>query len=146
MPVPVIPKCAISVCLPIPICEVSTEICTPQPPYMIQTEYPWPPPPNPSYCPPRPPPAPSPGIPSQVQIPNYPMPEEPCTGTILTNMTCSTPTGYLLCDGNEVSRTTYAQLFSVIGTYYGEGDNTTTFNVPNLVDQNGTGISYIIKT
>ena len=42
------------------------------------------------------------------------------------------PDGYLLCDGQAVSRTTYADLFDVIGTTYGTGDGSTTFNVPNL--------------
>lgn len=42
------------------------------------------------------------------------------------------PTGWLICDGSAVSRTTYANLFSVIGTTYGAGDGSTTFNVPNL--------------
>jgi microcystin-dependent protein len=44
----------------------------------------------------------------------------------------SAPNGYLLCDGTAVSRTTYANLFTVIGTTYGAGDGSTTFNVPNL--------------
>jgi microcystin-dependent protein len=42
------------------------------------------------------------------------------------------PTGWLLCDGAAVSRTTYATLFGIIGTEYGVGDNTTTFNLPDL--------------
>jgi microcystin-dependent protein len=42
------------------------------------------------------------------------------------------PTGWLLCDGSAVSRTTYADLFTLIGITYGAGDGTTTFNVPNL--------------
>lgn len=42
------------------------------------------------------------------------------------------PAGYFLCDGQAISRTTYATLFGVIGTTYGAGDTTTTFNVPNL--------------
>jgi len=42
------------------------------------------------------------------------------------------PGGYFLCDGQAISRTTYATLFGVIGTTYGAGDTTTTFNVPNL--------------
>jgi microcystin-dependent protein len=42
------------------------------------------------------------------------------------------PTGWLLCDGSAVSRTTFASLFSTIGTTYGVGDNSTTFNLPNL--------------
>lgn len=43
------------------------------------------------------------------------------------------PEGYLLCDGSAVSRTDYADLFAVIGTTYGTGDGSTTFNLPNLV-------------
>jgi microcystin-dependent protein len=43
------------------------------------------------------------------------------------------PAGYLLCDGSEVPRSKYAQLFRAIGTIYGEGDGGTTFNLPNLV-------------
>lgn len=42
------------------------------------------------------------------------------------------PTGYLLCDGSAVSRTTYAALFVAISTRYGSGDGSTTFNVPNF--------------
>ena len=42
------------------------------------------------------------------------------------------PTGWLLCDGSAVSRTTYSKLFEVLGTAYGEGDGSTTFNVPNF--------------
>lgn len=39
---------------------------------------------------------------------------------------------YLLCNGQAVSRTTYADLFTLIGTSYGSGNGTTTFNLPNL--------------
>lgn len=42
------------------------------------------------------------------------------------------PTGWLLCDGSAVSRTTYADLFAVVSTTYGNGDGSTTFNVPDL--------------
>jgi len=44
----------------------------------------------------------------------------------------SSPAGYLLCDGSAVSRTTYADLFAVIGTSFGAGDGSTTFNLPDL--------------
>lgn len=44
----------------------------------------------------------------------------------------SAPTGYLMCYGQAVSRTTYAALFAVIGTKFGEGDGSTTFNIPDL--------------
>lgn len=42
------------------------------------------------------------------------------------------PDGWLICDGSAISRTAYNELFSVIGTYWGAGDGTTTFNVPNM--------------
>lgn len=45
------------------------------------------------------------------------------------------PDGWLLCDGSAVSRTDYAGLYAVIGTTYGAGDGTDTFNLPNLVDK-----------
>lgn len=44
----------------------------------------------------------------------------------------ATPTGWLYCNGEAVSRTTYAALFAAIGTTYGEGDASTTFNLPDL--------------
>jgi microcystin-dependent protein len=53
-------------------------------------------------------------------------------GSIITWPTVSAPTDYLLCDGTAVSRTTYADLFSVLSTAYGIGDGSTTFNLPNL--------------
>lgn len=45
------------------------------------------------------------------------------------------PEGYLLCDGAALSRTVYAELFDVIGTAWGEGDGSTTFNLPDLTDK-----------
>lgn len=45
------------------------------------------------------------------------------------------PNGWLLCDGRAISRTTYAELFAVVGTRFGNGDGSTTFNVPNLTDK-----------
>jgi len=42
------------------------------------------------------------------------------------------PTGYLLCDGAAISRTTYSSLFGIVGTTYGVGDGSTTFNIPDL--------------
>lgn len=46
--------------------------------------------------------------------------------------TNTAPSGWLLCDGSEVSRATYAALFAVIGTTYGSGDGATTFNLPDV--------------
>lgn len=57
------------------------------------------------------------------------------TGVILLYGGTTAPNGYLICDGREVSRTDYANLFAVIGTAYGEGDGTTTFNIPNFIDR-----------
>jgi microcystin-dependent protein len=53
------------------------------------------------------------------------------TGTVLHFAGSSAPTGWLLCDGSAVSRTTYATLFALLSTTYGVGDGSTTFNVPN---------------
>lgn len=53
------------------------------------------------------------------------------TGVILPFGGTTAPTGFLLCDGSEISRITYANLFGVIGTTYGSGDGTTTFNLPD---------------
>jgi microcystin-dependent protein len=54
------------------------------------------------------------------------------TGAITMYGGATAPTDWLLCDGSAVSRTTYAALFTAISTTYGVGDNSTTFNVPNL--------------
>ena len=53
-------------------------------------------------------------------------------GTITQTARISAPTGWLLCEGQNVSRTEYARLFDAIGTVYGIGDGTTTFTLPNL--------------
>ena len=57
------------------------------------------------------------------------------TGTVLPFAGNTVPENYLLCDGSAVSRSTYADLFKVIGTTYGSGDGSTTFNLPNLVNK-----------
>ena len=44
----------------------------------------------------------------------------------------SLPTGYFLCDGSAVSRSTYAALFAIVGTTHGSGNGSTTFNLPDL--------------
>ena len=53
-------------------------------------------------------------------------------GTVYYRASNTVPSGYLECNGAAVSRTTYAALFSVIGTTYGAGNGTTTFNLPDL--------------
>jgi microcystin-dependent protein len=57
------------------------------------------------------------------------------TGGLIMWSTASAPNGFLLCDGSAVSRTTYAALFAIIGTTFGAGDTTTTFNVPNYTNR-----------
>ena len=54
------------------------------------------------------------------------------TGSIQMYAGSTAPSGWLICDGSAVSRDDYANLFSVIGTTYGAGDGSTTFNIPNL--------------
>ena len=53
------------------------------------------------------------------------------TGTVLDFAGSAAPTGWLLCYGQAVSRTTYAPLFAAIGTTFGAGDGSTTFNLPD---------------
>jgi microcystin-dependent protein len=55
-------------------------------------------------------------------------------GVVRMYVTGTAPSNYLICNGQAISRTTYAALYSVIGTKYGVGDNSTTFNLPNLID------------
>lgn len=54
------------------------------------------------------------------------------TGTITWHAANTPPTGYLKANGAAVSRDTYSALFAVIGTTFGAGDGSTTFNVPDL--------------
>lgn len=52
-------------------------------------------------------------------------------GTLAMWPTSIAPTGWLICDGSQVSRTTYASLFAVVGTVFGQGNGTTTFHLPD---------------
>ena len=54
------------------------------------------------------------------------------TATVIHVATVTPPAGYLACDGSAVSRSTYATLYAAIGTTFGSGDGSTTFNVPDL--------------
>lgn len=53
-------------------------------------------------------------------------------GSIITYAGNTSPNNWLICDGSAISRNTYNDLFSVIGTTFGSGDGSTTFNLPNL--------------
>jgi microcystin-dependent protein len=66
------------------------------------------------------------------------------TGGMLMWGTASAPTGYLLCNGSAVSRSTYSALFAVIGTAFGAGDGSTTFTLPDFRDRFpvGAGTTY----
>ena len=54
------------------------------------------------------------------------------SGMVMTHAGTTAPSGWVLCYGQAISRTTYADLFTAIGTTYGSGDGSTTFNVPDL--------------
>lgn len=58
----------------------------------------------------------------------------PFTGTVA-------PARFLMCDGAAVSRSTYAELFTVVGTTFGEGDGSTTFNLPDLRGRTVVGVA-----
>jgi hypothetical protein len=117
MPIPMIPVLALDYEKPVPISSV---------------DLPFPPSNDTSVI-----------IPSKIPI--YPTPCIPAIGTILLNPTGMLPTGYLLCDGSEISRVTYDKLFAIIKTYYGCGDDVTTFNVPNISTKYNPNMMYIIK-
>ena len=68
------------------------------------------------------------------------------TGVIQMYAGSSAPSGWLICNGQAVSRTTYAALYAVIGTTYGAGDGSTTFNIPNLVNKTVRGSNSLGKT
>jgi hypothetical protein len=142
MPVPVIPVCAVSCCLPRPICEFKQSQCFVPPPQPPQ-------PCNPPHQAIQNAPLEAQIEVSPIKIPNYcaGLPDPP-SGSILTISSTTIPAGYLAADGSEVSRTAYSALFLVIGTYYGDGNGSTTFNLPNLScdSSNGCVVSYIIKT
>jgi phage-related tail fiber protein len=75
---------------------------------------------------------------------NYALP----IGTILPYGSSILPAGFLTCNGAAVSRLSYAALFNIIGTGFGAGNGSTTFNLPNvtggLTVSSGT-VRYIIK-
>jgi len=56
-------------------------------------------------------------------------------GFVMAFAHATIPSGWLECNGAAISRTTYADLFSTIGTYYGTGDGSSTFNIPDLRGQ-----------
>jgi microcystin-dependent protein len=69
------------------------------------------------------------------------------TGGLMLWPTASPPANWLICNGAAVSRTTYATLFAVVGTVFGAGNGSTTFNLPNYTDRMpiGAGSSYAVN-
>ncbi len=61
-------------------------------------------------------------------------------GTVLPYTNETAPENWLICDGSEVSRTEYNHLFTVIGITFGEGDGSTTFNLPNIKGRTIVGL------
>jgi microcystin-dependent protein len=72
----------------------------------------------------------------------------PVTGSMLMWPTAAAPTGFLLCNGQTVSRATYAALFAIVGTLFGAGDGSTTFTLPNYTDRMpiGAGSLYVANS
>ena len=67
------------------------------------------------------------------------VPDSTASGTIVPWGGTSAPTGWLECDGSAVSRTTYANLFTAVGTTYGTGDGSSTFNLPDMRGRTAVG-------
>lgn len=63
------------------------------------------------------------------------------TGMVMMTAAGSPPTGWLICQGQAISRVTYSALFAAIGTTYGAGDGSTTFNVPDMQGRVPVGVS-----
>ena len=76
------------------------------------------------------------------------IPDGELIGTVAAFASDTLPDGWLACDGTAVSRTTYANLFGKIGTTYGSGDGSATFNLPNLTDKfiQGNSTSGAVKS
>jgi Phage Tail Collar Domain len=121
MPVPVVPLQSLTDAIPTPICNMDHSL------------FPLPEESNDPAV-----------IPMEIGIWYRSMPYQP-PGTILKKEQGSIPDGYLLCDANAVSREIYANLFTVLGTYYGDGDGSTTFNLPSVSNVYETTTIYIIK-
>ena len=69
------------------------------------------------------------------------------TGSLMMWATNTAPMGYLLCNGAAVSRTTFAALFAILGTTFGAGDGSITFNLPDYRDRMpiGAGTTYALN-
>jgi len=70
---------------------------------------------------------------------NFSSPLQP-VGAMQMYAGSTAPTGFLICNGDAVSRTTYSALFAIISTTYGAGDTTTTFNLPDMRETYAVGV------
>lgn len=77
---------------------------------------------------------------NNVTLPPGALPSGIPTGSLMPYAGSSAPTDWLLCDGSAVSRTTYVDLFTVIGTVYGSGDGFSTFNIPDMRGRTPFGV------
>lgn len=77
-------------------------------------------------------PAPDPPAPTPSPVP---------AGGIIAYGGAAAPTGYLLCNGAVISRATYADLFTAIGTAFGAGDGSTTFGIPDMRQRFPLGVA-----
>jgi hypothetical protein len=149
MPVSVVPICAISCCIPVPIVQLAP--CPPPPeplPYPSCPEPEYPPCPEPKPYPifPTRPPSDKPPIIVPLQILKYCEDKTYQPGTIMLQTTESLPDGFLVCDGSERAIADYEQLFYAIGTYYGAGSSPETFNLPRITNDCDLSEIFIIKT
>lgn len=80
----------------------------------------------------------------KLAVNDLPVVVHPPVGGVEMFAGANVPSGWLVCDGRAVSRSTYSTLFNVIGTAYGSGDGSTTFNLPDFRDRVpvGGGTSY----
>lgn len=66
-------------------------------------------------------------------------------GEVKSFMGATVPSGWLLCDGSEISRNKYKNLFDIIGIQYGSGDGSSTFEIPTIIDSDSVLGYKIIK-
>ena len=71
--------------------------------------------------------------------------ESPTPGMMSVFAMATLPAGYILCNGQAVSRAQFSRLFKAIGTVHGAGNGTTTFNVPTLAGP-GAGMVWAIRS
>lgn len=79
-----------------------------------------------------------------LKIMSYPPHHTIPAGTILSCQLTLAPPNYVFCNGQELPRASYVPLFDKIGTYYGDGNGSTTFNVPLLVNDADPTMKYMI--